>query len=212
MVNAEQLRALHINPALADVLNETFDRWGIRTPRQQAAFLGQCGHECGNFTKLEEDLRYRAATLLKLFPKTPKRPWGFTPEEAAIYAGQARKIANRIYGNRMGNRGEESDDGWRFRGSGWVQLTGHDNFYHFSKAMGVDFVMKPDLVRTPQYAAHSAGWFWSTHGCNDLAEFGLPLDAQGRPTWVSLTKRINGGTIGLAERVAHTQAALAVLS
>lgn len=200
MVNAEQLIRLKINPALEPVFNETFDRWGIRTPRQQAAFLGQCGHECGNFTKLEEDLRYRAETLLKLFARTPKRPWGFTPEEAKAYERQPQRIANRIYGNRMGNRDEASGDGWRFRGSGWVQLTGHDNFYHFSQAMGVDFVMNPDKVRTPQYAAHSAGWFWATHNCNDLAERGDNL---------ALTKKINGGTIGLDDRIHHTNLALA---
>ena len=211
-VTAEQLARLHIKPELAPIFNDTFERWNIKTPRQQAAFIGQCGHESANFTKLEEGLSYSAARLLQVFPRTPKRPWGFTPEEAVAYARQPRKIANRIYGGRMGNRGEDSDDGWRFRGSGWVQLTGHDNFYHFSKAMGVDFVMEPDLVRTPQYAAHSAGWFWSTHNCNMLAESGAPLDGLGQPTWEALTRKINGGTIGIAERVAHTKAALAIFS
>ena len=202
MVTAEQLQQLKINPELAPIFNDTFQRWGINTIRQQAGFIGQCGHESGNFRIIEENLNYRAATLLKLFPKTPKRQWGFTPEEAAAYEKQPRKIANRIYGNRMGNRDEASDDGWRFRGSGWVQLTGHDNFFHFSKAMGEDFVMKPDLVRTPQYAAHSAGWFWSTHDCNRLAESG---------DWTALTKKINGGTIGLEDRVKHITHAMAVL-
>lgn len=203
MVTAEQLQKLHINPALADAFNETFQKWGIQTLRQQAAFFGQCGHESANFTKLEEDLRYKASTLMRLFPKTPRRPWGFTQAEADAYAGQARKIANRIYGSRMGNRDEASDDGWRFRGSGWVQLTGHDNFYHFSKASGVDVVMKPDLVRTPQYAASSAGWFWANHKCNEIAESG---------DWTRLTKVINGGDIGLQDRIKHTQEAMAVLS
>lgn len=203
MVNAEQLKRMHIDPSLADVLNETFERWDIRTPNQQAAFIGQCSHESNNFRVIEENLNYRAATLLKLFPRTPKRAWGFTPEEAAAYEKQPRKIANRIYGNRMGNRDEKSDDGWRFRGSGYLQLTGHDNFYHFSKAIGEDLVMKPDLVRTPKYAALSAGWFWSTHGCNQLA------DAQN---WIGLTRKINGGVIGLADRVVHTQLALDICS
>ena len=203
MVNAEQLKRMHIDPSLADVLNETFERWDIRTPNQQAAFIGQCSHETNNFRVIEENLNYSAATLLKLFPRTPKRAWGFTPEEAAAYEKQPRKIANRIYGNRMGNRDEKSDDGWRFRGSGYLQLTGHDNFYHFSKAIGEDLVMKPDLVRTPKYAALSAGWFWSTHGCNQLA------DAQN---WIGLTRKINGGVIGLADRVVHTQLALDICS
>lgn len=203
MVNAEMLQRLRINPALVDVLNGTFNVWGIKTVRQQAAFIGQCGHESGNFRVIEENLNYRAATLLKLFPKTPKRPWGFTPEEAAAYERQPRKIANRIYGNRMGNRGEESGDGWRFRGSGYLQLTGHANFYHAGKALGEDFVMDPDLVRTPKFAALTAGWFWSTHNCNELAEAG---------DWTALTKKINGGTIGLQDRVHHIDEAMNVLS
>jgi putative chitinase len=151
---------------------------------------------------MEENLNYRAATLLKLFPKTPKRAWGFTPEEAAAYEKQPKRIANRIYGNRMGNRDEASGDGWRFRGSGFLQLTGHSNFYHAGKALGVDFVMEPELVRTPKYAAQTAGWFWQTHKINQHAD--------GRD-FVTMTKRINGGTIGLDDRIKHINQALAVL-
>lgn len=198
MVNSEQLTRLHINPSLADVFNETFDRWGIKTTRQQAGFIGQCGHESGNFRVLEENLNYAAERLMKIWPK--RFP---SLEVAQPYHRNPRKIANKVYANRMGNRDEASDDGWRFRGSGWVQLTGHDNFYHFSKAMGEDFVMKPDLIRTPQYAALSAGWFWSTHKCNEIAEAG---------DWTALTKRINGGTIGLEDRVKHIREAINVIS
>jgi putative chitinase len=197
-VNAEQLQRLHINPALVDVFNETFERWGILNPIQQAAFIGQCGHESGNFKILEENLNYSAERLMKIWPK--RFP---TLESAQPYHRNPRKIANKVYANRMGNRDEASDDGWRFRGSGWVQLTGHDNFYHFSKAVGVDVVMKPDLVRTPEYAALSAGWFWATHKCNEVALLG---------EWGRLTKIINGGTIGLQDRIKHTNEALAVLS
>jgi putative chitinase len=198
MVSPEQLQRLHINPELSDEFNETFERWGITTVRQQAGFIGQCGHESGNFRVLEENLNYAAERLMKIWPK--RFP---TIEVAKPYHRNPRKIANKVYANRMGNRDEASDDGWRFRGSGWVQLTGHDNFYHFSKAMGEDFVMKPDLVRTPLYAAQSAGWFWSTHKCNALAEAG---------DWTALTKRINGGTIGLEDRVKHIREAINVLS
>lgn len=203
MVTPEQLKQLHIAPSLADAFNETFDRWGITTRKQKAAFIGQCGHECGNFRVLEENLNYRPATLLRLFPRTQRRVWGFTPEEAAEYERQPKKIANRIYGNRMGNRDEASGDGWRFRGSGWLQLTGHANFYHASQAIGVDFVMEPELVRTPKYAALTAGWFWSTHRCNRFAD---------TEDWVGLTKKINGGTIGLEDRIKHIKHALTVLS
>jgi putative chitinase len=203
MVTAEQLQKLHISPALVGPLNEAFQQWDISTPLEQAAFIAQCGHECRNFTVLEEDLRYKAATLLKLFPLTPKRAWGFTPESAAAYAGQPEKIANRIYGWRMGNRAESFGDGWRFRGSGYLQLTGHDNFYHAGKALGVDFVMKPDLVRTPEYAMQTAAWYWNTHNCNSLAN---------AKNWTQLTKVVNGGLIGFEDRVAHTESAIPVLS
>lgn len=196
MISAEQLKRLHINPDLAPVFNETFERWGISTPRQQAAFLGQCGHECGNFTKLEEGLSYAADRLMKIWPK--RFP---TMEIAQKYARNEKALANFVYANRMGNRDEKSGDGYRFRGSGWLQLTGHDNFYHAGKACGVDFVMNPDLVRQPKHAALTAGWFWSTHDCNRLAE---------AANWVALTKKINGGTIGLEDRIRHTSLAMNV--
>jgi putative chitinase len=197
MVNAEQLAKLHIGPEWVDALNETFERFNISTPRQRAAFIGQCGHECGNFKVLKENLNYRAATLMKLWPK--RFP---TLEVANQYAGQPSKIANKVYCDRMGNRDEASGDAARFIGRGCIQLTGHTNYFHAGKALGVDFVMQPDLVATPKYAALTAGWFWSTHNCNVLAE---------AADWVGLTKKINGGTIGLDDRIKHTNEALAVL-
>lgn len=198
MVNASQLAALKIGPEWVDGLNETFQRWNILTPRQQAAFIGQCGHECGYFRILEENLNYKAATLMKLWPK--RFP---TLDIAAEYAGKPQKIANKVYASRMGNRDEASGDGWRFRGRGCVQLTGSDSYFHAGKALGVDFWANPDLVATPQYAALTAGWFWSTRKCNDLAE---------AADWLGLTKKINGGTIGYDDRVKHTNEALAVLT
>ena len=203
MLNAEQLSQLHISAQWVDPLNETFARFGISTTRQKAAFIGQCAHESANFRVLEENLNYRAATLLKLFPRTPRRAWGFTPEEAAEYERKPKKIANRIYGNRMNNRDEASGDGFRFRGRGILQLTGAANYHHASQALGVDFIMEPDLVATPQYAALTAGWFWDTQRLNALAEAG---------DWTGLTKRINGGTIGLEDRKKHINHALAVLT
>jgi putative chitinase len=196
MITPAQLTRLHINPSLADPLNATFIKFKIDTDRKQAAFLGQCGHECGNFKIFEENLNYKAATLMKLWPK--RFP---TLEIANQYAGNPKKIANMVYANRMGNRDEASGDGYRFRGRGAIQLTGHSGYYHAGQALGVDFVSNPDLVATPLYALMTAGWFWSTHGCNELA------DAMN---WVGLTKRINGGTIGLDDRVAHTALALKV--
>ena len=146
---------------------------------------------------LEENLNYRAATLMKLWAK--RFP---TLEVANAYAGNPKKIANMVYASRMGNRDESSGDGYRFRGRGCIQLTGHANYFHAGQALGVDFVADPDLVGTPKYAALTAGWFWSTHKCNELAE---------AADWIGLTKKINGGTIGLDDRVKHTNEALAVL-
>lgn len=203
MVNDEQLKQMHIGPEWVDALNETFDRFGISTPIRQASFIGQCSHESANFKVLEENLNYRAATLLKLFPRTPRRAWGFTSEEAAAYERQPKKIANRIYGNRMNNRDEASGDGYRFRGRGILQLTGSANYHHAGKALGVDFIMEPDLVATPKYAAMTAGWFWNTQKINQFA------DVQD---WVGMTKRINGGTIGLDDRIKHIMQALQILS
>ena len=197
MVNAEQLKQLHIDSKWVDPLNETFERFGILTPRQQAAFIGQCGHECGNFRILEENLNYRAETLMRIWPK--RFP---TLEIANQYARQPKKIANMVYANRMGNRDEASGDGYRFRGRGCIQLTGSANYFHAGKALGVDFIMEPDLVATPQYAALTAGFFWHTQKLNALADTGNNL---------AITKKINGGTIGLNDRILHTNQALALL-
>ena len=197
MVNKTQLEKLHIGEQWVDALNETFQRFGIITPAQQASFIGQCGHECGNFKVLEENLNYRAETLMKLWKS--RFP---TLEIANEYARNPKKIANKVYASRMGNRDESSGDGFRFRGRGCIQLTGHANYFHAGKACREDFVMKPDLVATPKYAAMTAGWFWNTHKLNQYA------DARD---YVTMTKKINGGTIGLADRQKHIAHALEVL-
>lgn len=196
-VNAEQLKNLHIDLKFLDPLNETFERFNINTHRKQGAFVGQMSHECGNFTKFEEGLSYSAERLTKIWPK--RFP---TIESAQPYARNGKALANKVYANRMGNRDEASGDGFRFRGRGAVQLTGHSQYFHASKALGVDFVMEPDLVSTPKYAILTAGWFWDTHKCNEIAETG---------DWAKLTKTINGGLIGLDDRVKHINHALAVL-
>lgn len=198
MLNAEKLARLHISADWVDPLNETFERFGLVTHNQQAMFIGQCSHECGNFRILEENLNYKAATLMKLWPK--RFP---TLEVANAYSGNARKIANQVYSSRMGNRDENSGDGYRFRGRGCIQLTGHSNYFHAGKALVVDFVANPDLVATPKYAALTAGWFWSTHNLNS------PADALD---YTKVTKIINGGTIGLDDRIKHVQQALSVLA
>ena len=189
MLTAEQLAQLRIDPVWVDALNGAFDQFNINTPQRQASFIGQCGHECNNFKVLEENLNYKAEALMRLwrgrFP---------TIEVANQYAKNPQKIANKVYASRMGNRDEASGDGYRFRGRGCIQLTGHANYYHAGQACGVDFVMQPDLVATPQYAALTAGWFWATHGLNAYAD---------AADYLTMTKRINGGTIGLDQRIAH---------
>jgi len=197
MLNSDQLHKLGISADWVDPLNATFQKFGIDDVRKQAAFIGQCSHESGHFRKLEENLNYSAETLQRLFGHK------FKPEEIQQYAHQPQRIANRIYCNRMGNRDEASGDGYRFRGRGCVQLTGHANYYHAGQALGVDFVMNPDMVATPHYAALTAGWFWDTHKLN------APADAWD---FVKCTKIINGGSIGLAERRQHAEHALTVLS
>ena len=198
MVNAEKLAKLHIDAEWVDPLNEAFNRFAIITNNQKAMFIGQLSHECGNFKVLSENLNYKAATLMKLWPK--RFP---TLEKANEYSGNAKKIANSVYSSRMGNRDENSGDGYRFRGRGCIQLTGHANYFHASKALGVDFVANPDLVSTPQYAALTAGWFWDTHKLNDPAN---SLD------YAKVTKIINGGLIGLDDRIKHVQQALTILA
>ena len=197
MLSPEKLHALGIGAEWSEPLTTTFTSFGIDDVRKQAAFLGQCAHECNHFKTLEENLNYSAATLQRLFGHK------FKSGEVEVYAHHPEKIANRIYSSRMGNRDESSGDGWRFHGRGCIQLTGHDNYYHFGQAIGQNMVMKPEQVALPMYAALSAGWFWKTHGCNDLAEV---------KNWEGLTKRINGGTFGLQERIALTNRALQILS
>jgi putative chitinase len=126
-----------------------------------------------------------------------------TIEIANEYARNPKKIANKVYSSRMGNRDEASGDGYRFRGRGCIQLTGHANYFHAGQACGQDFVMEPDLVAMPMYAAMTAGWFWDTHKLNDFAN---------RRDFVGMTKKINGGTIGLNDRIAHIEQALVVLT
>jgi putative chitinase len=198
MVNKEQLQSMHIGEQWVDALNETFQRFGILSPIQQASFIGQCGHECGQFKVLEENLNYKAETLMKLWKS--RFP---TIEIANEYARNPKKIANKVYASRMGNRDEASGDGYRFRGRGCIQLTGHANYFHAGQACGEDFVMNPDLVATPKYAAMTAGWFWSTHKLNQYAD---------SRDFVMMTKKINGGIIGLDDRIKHINHALDIIA
>jgi len=196
-ITAEQLKELHIGPEWLDGLNATFEKFDISTPLRMAAFIGQCAHESGNFKTLTENLNYRAEALQKLWPKR------FDAAKAQACARNPKMIATVVYSNRMGNRDEASGDAWRFIGRGCIQLTGSSNYYHAGQALGVDFIMNPELVATPMYAALTAGWFWDTHKLNVLAD---NRDIK------MMTKKINGAFIGLLDREKHYNQALAVLT
>jgi putative chitinase len=178
-------------------LMDTFIKYNISTTQRQASFIGQCAHESGNFKTLEENLHYKAESLMKVWPSR------FTDKIVAdAYANNPEKIANKVYAGRMGNGNEESGEGWLYHGRGLIQLTGKENYDRCGKAIGVDLINQPQLLVEPNYACLSAGWFWNKAGLNDLA------DAQ---EYGQMTKRINGGTLGLDDRIAKITKAKEVL-
>ena len=168
-----------------DALNAAMDEFEINTSQRRAMFLAQCCHESGHFRAVSENLNYKADSLTRVFPKY------FRDVDPNDYAKQPEKIANRVYGGRMGNGDEESGDGYRFRGRGLIQLTGKSNYIACSEDLEVDLIENPDYLITPEGAARSAAWFWSA---NDLNKYADSDDIVG------CTKRVNGGTIGLEER------------
>ena len=189
------LQALDIDPKWENPLQATFDKYDINTPRRQSAFLGQCAHESGNFKTLQENLNYSAEGLMKTWPS--RFP---TKEVADQYARQPAKIAGKVYNGRLGNISEEEAS--KYLGRGLIQLTGKENYERCGLAIGADLLSNPDLLLDPRYAALSAGWFWNKKELNELA------DAQEHGM---ITKRINGGLIGLDDRIAKTTKALEAL-
>ena len=182
----------HIPDAVIQMIPETAAKFQINTPLRLAHFLAQCGHESGGFKATSENLNYSAKGLMGIFKK-------YFPTEALANAYQRnpQKIANKVYANRMANGSEASGDGFKFRGRGYIQLTGRDNYTQFGKAIGEDIANNPDVV-SGKYALLSAAWFWSKNGLNKLADGGS-TDA----VVTSITKRVNGGTIGLTDRIKH---------
>lgn len=186
-------------------LNQLLPDYDINTSHRIAAFIAQCSHESGGFTALKENLNYKPQSLRRLFSK-------YFPDDAIAnqYCARPNKqeaIANRIYANRMGNGDESSGDGYRFCGRGLIQLTGRSNYQSFADSIEVDgHPLKidevPDYLATFEGAAQSACWFWETNNLNQWADKGDIL---------TLTKRINGGTIGLEDRKRHYEHALHVL-
>jgi putative chitinase len=182
----------HIPDAVIAMIPDTAAKFGINTPLRLAHFLAQCGHESGGFRATQENLNYSAKGLNGIFRK-------YFPTEAAAnaYARQPQKIASKVYGNRMGNGNEASGEGYKFRGRGYIQLTGKENYTAFGKSIGEDILSNPDVVSS-KYALLSAAWFFSKNGLHKIADSGAS-DA----VVTQITKRVNGGTIGLPDRIKH---------
>ena len=180
----------HVPDSVIAQIPEVIQKFGFDTPVKLAHFLAQCGHESGGFRLTSENLNYSAKGLLSVFKK-------YFPNEskAKLYERKAEKIANLVYGNRMGNGPEVSGDGYRYRGRGYIQLTGKNNYAEFDKVVSENILQYPDLVST-KYPLLSAAWFFHKNclgRCKDATDASV----------VSVTKCVNGGTIGLADRQKH---------
>ena len=201
VISRDQLKECIGNNAYLDqwcqALNAILPEYSINTAERVAAFVAQCAHESGGFKFLTENLNYKAASLRKVFPK-----YFPTDELAAAYEKQPERIANRIYANRMGNSDEASGDGWRYRGRGLIQLTGHDNYAFFAGSLDIPVEEAAEYLQTFEGAVQSACFFWEQNKLNDWAD---------KRDILTLTKRINGGTIGLEDRKKHYEHALHVL-
>ena len=204
MITQDKLKELlPKNPYISywhKALEQLLPDYEINTPQRIAAFVAQCAHESGGFMVLTENLNYRWQSLRKVFPK-------YFPDDAIAqdYASRPNKqeaIANRVYASRMGNGDEASGDGWRFRGRGLIQLTGRHNYTWFAASLEISPEEATEYLTTFEGAAQSACWFWETNKLNQWADKGDIL---------TLTKRINGGTIGLDDRIKHYEHALHVL-
>ena len=178
-------------------LEQLLPDYGIDTDKRIAAFVAQCAHESGEFTMIKENLNYRWETLRRIFPK-----YFPNDELARQFAGKPEAIANKVYANRMGNGDEASGDGYRYSGRGLIQLTGKDNYFWFAESIGISAEEASEYMSTFEGAAQSACWFWETNNLNKWADQG---DIE------TLTRKINGGTIGIEDRKKHYAHALHVL-
>jgi len=201
MLEKEQLaQIIPGNPYLDhwySALTQCLPDYDITSPQRMAAFLAQCAHESGGFRALKENLNYRAETLRKVFPK-------YFPNDAIAqqFAHHQEAIANKVYANRMGNGDEASGDGFRYCGRGLVQLTGKNNYQSFADSIETAVEDVPEFLATFEGAVQSACWFWETNNLNRWADVG---DIE------KMTKIINGGVIGLADRIKHYNHALHIL-
>jgi len=189
----------HIPDTVIAQIPETAQKFNITNPLRLAHFLAQCGHESAGFKAVQENLNYSADGLKKIFPKY------FPGNLAEGYARNPEKIASKVYGGRMGNGDETTKEGFKFRGRGYIQLTGKDNYTRFGKFIGEDTVANPDLVAT-KYPLASAAFFFDSNKLWEICDRGAD-DA----TVTAVTKRVNGGTIGLADRIKHFKEYFALL-
>jgi putative chitinase len=181
----------HVPDKVIEQIPDTAKKFNITTPLRLAHFLSQCGHESGGFRLVNENVNYSAAGLKGIFGKY------FPGNLSESYARQPQKIASRVYGGRMGNGAESTGDGYKFRGRGYIQLTGKDNYTRFGKFIGEDTVANPDLVAT-KYPLASAAFFFDSNKLWSICDKG-----SDNATVTAVTKRVNGGTIGLADRIKH---------
>lgn len=184
---------LKIPSKVLSELPEVIDTFKIDSVNKLAHFLGQVAHESGNFKFTVENLNYSAEGLLKIFPKY------FSKDTAAIAARKPEVIANIVYSNRLGNSDRASGEGWKFRGRGYVMLTGKINYKAFGDYIGVDLIANPDLVAT-KYPLTVAGWYFETKRLWQLADRGIDEE-----TIKAITRRVNGAYIGLADRISKTK-------
>jgi len=191
----DQLDKLGIDHKWLGPLEEAFAKYDITTPIRQASFIGQCAHESANFKVLQENLNYSAEGLMKTWPS--RFP---TKEIADQYARQPAKIAGKVYNGRLGNTSEE--EAAKYLGRGLIQLTGKENYEHCGSGIGADLLADPTLLLDPRYACLSAAWFWNKKGLNALAD---------TKDYETMTKRINGGLLGLDDRKAKIAKAISVL-
>jgi putative chitinase len=189
-MNVDKLKG-HIPDSVIAQIPSIQEKFEINTPLRLAHFLAQCGHESGGFKVVSENLNYGAAGLQSIFKKY------FTAESAKEYQRKPEKIANIVYANRMGNGNQASGEGYKFRGRGFIQLTGKENYTSFDKVVEDDIIANPELVAT-KYPLLSAAWFFHKNGLHKIADEGA-TDA----VVTKVTKRVNGGTIGLPDRIKH---------
>jgi putative chitinase len=207
LTEAQLLRILPNARPVAGVfvpaLNRAMTRFKIDSPVRCAAFLAQIGHESGQLRRLVESLNYRAERLAAVWPSRFRAADGGPNARAQALAGRPQAIANAVCANRNGNGDEGSGDGWRYRGRGLIHITGRGNYRDCGAGIGQNLEDYPELLEQPEFAALSAAWYWKQHGLNELADSGQ---------FEAITRRINGGTLGQAERVALWKAGREVLA